>query len=177
MKVNKFLAQRVANEATAKLQQQLDDLNEQLDNLLKEKAIDHIPDDVKDFFKKHPNYCRSDDNVNVSGVGFTQRWVMFEDKEIPINGKDITLNKESSKEVHKLVSTIEKITKDRDEKRSKIKNALIGLGTYKRVQENLPELMQFLPDSAVTTTALAIPIKDVRKELKDLGITEPQVNG
>jgi hypothetical protein len=53
-----------------------------------------------------------------------------------------------------------------DQSLRRLVNTLIGLGTYKRIIEQFPEVEAYLPPA--TNTSLALPIKEVRKEIKEL---------
>lgn len=168
MKITKQIAAEVANKVTANLRAEYEKICNEIDSRLVTIVKNGVPEEVAQVYRKYPAYILTNSSAAVSGVGVPRRWVYLDD-EIPYTD-EITLSREQSKEIADMVRKADKLNDRIRDTRAKVRATLLALGTAKKVQEQLPELVQFLPEQAVTSTALMIPVKEVRSDLKKLGI-------
>lgn len=166
MRITKSIAENVAKRLTEKLEEKIkeyqDDLEKIAGNIIKKK----IPEIVLEAYELHPNYFYTRKYANLVGNGANYEAIYF-DKRYPLIDSSFSV---SAKETQSLVGrydTIKKLQKEKSELETSIQEALLALKTYKRVEQEFPEAVQYLPESN-SCVAIAIPMKDLRGKINSL---------
>jgi len=160
--ITKAIAQEVAIKLTVKKRDSLKNEELKLKDDFREIIIKTIPKDVLDCFEKHPSYFDTRTSVQLSGNGFQWESINF-GKELPVF-RNFTPDAVTAKKIMILKNKVEDSKKNLSDLQKEIENALFGLRTYKRVEENFPEAFAFLPNKI--TTSLAINLTDIRQKIK-----------
>ena len=159
-KITKAIAEQVATQVTAKLKQKIEDAEKEMSVAVTEMLKAKIPAEIVEAYKKHKEYVRDQGYVYLNSNGYSHRHVKLTET-IPYTGSSY-LNALTNKEVVPL----DKIEQKKDKLQEKykrtyqeIESTLIGLGTYKRVQEQFPELYKYLPSAPGNTSLMIVPEK------------------
>lgn len=166
MRISKANAEAIALKVTEPLLLKVKEAKKKLNEQALEYAEETVPEDIMKAFKKHPNYFETRSGGYMKGVGLSSREYIPFGKSLPSRSCDIELPPTKAKVIAKLFSDIEDTQKVYDDTKLRIESTIIGLGTYARIKENLPEIEKYLPVS--TSTALALPIAQVRTDIKKL---------
>lgn len=160
-KITKTIAAEVADKVTAKLKKKIQDVEKEMSVAVTEMMKNRVPKEVWDAFGKYPNYIERCSSVFLNSNGYNYRKVELVETVPVING-----NRYISNLTNKEVAPLDKIEQKKDKLQEKynrtyqeIESTLIGLGTYKRVQEQFPELYKYLPSAPGNTSLMIVPEK------------------
>jgi len=84
---------------------------------------------------------------------------------LPSTETHYEITKEENKKLFTLVQKREKQKNEIKNLRKEIKQALINLKTFKRVETEFPEAFKFLPKNV--STALVVNVDSIKKQLND----------
>lgn len=159
-KITKAIAEQVATAVTAKLKQKIEDVEKEMQVAVTEMLKAKIPAEVAEVYKKYPKYIRDQSYVYLDSNGYSHRCVNLIEN-IPYVGSSY-----QRELTNKEVAPLDKIEQKKDKLQEKynrtykeIESTLIGLGTYKRVQEQFPELYKFLSSAPGNTGLMLVPEK------------------
>lgn len=165
MRITKAIAENVAKELTKKLDGKIKEHQADLRAVVTDIAKSSIPKDVLACYKKHPSYFNDRQKVSLCGNGLHYDEVPLLDK-LPIDYYYKPNEKDSASILARL-NNISKLKKEAEELENDIYVALVALKTYKRVEQEFPEAVQYLPESS-QCVAIAIPMKDLRGKINNL---------
>lgn len=160
-KVTKTIAAQVAEKITAKLKEKIKDVEKEMQVAVTEMMINRVPKEVMEVFKKYPNYMHIRKSVSLNSSGYQYRGVTLT-QEIPVLNGNSYINEMTKKEVAPLDKIEQRKSVLEDKYRrtyQEIESTLIGLGTYKRVQKQFPELYKYLPSAPGNMSLMLVPEK------------------
>jgi len=163
-RVTKEIAKEVAKGLTANHLAQIEKINEKIATIAVSEASIQTPQEVKDFYKKHPSYCNVRTSIYLRGENMNQAWVQVPALPWKGDGSTLILPAETGAKVQKLELKKRGIEKSMYELRKQIEQTVISLRTFKKVQEAFPEAAEFLPKGE----AVYLPVVNldvIRKEL------------
>jgi len=159
-KITKTIAAEVADKVTAKLKEKIQDAEFEMQKAVTEMLKAKVPKEVLEQYKKYKEYFRERTHVNLNNNGYSNRYVKLTES---LPSTDSTYISDLT---NKEVAPLDKIEQKKEKLKDKynrtyqeIESTLIGLGTYKRVQEQFPELYKYLPSAAVSTGLMIVPEK------------------
>ena len=164
----------IAENMTAKIIQPLVDkkkaLNEELSKAVTEMAKQDIPKDVMKLWGSNCEYMKSTNTVTINGNGYDRDTVALVGA-LPSNTPGyqnlLNLTTERLVIINKLWSEIDKVKWAIKQTESEVYNALLSLGTFRRVVEQYPEAAPFLPNDS-NRTGLMVQLDSVREKTKCL---------
>lgn len=160
-RITKQLAEQVAIKLTEDKKANIKLLKDKLKTIATEHYLKTIPKEVKDFYKKHPKYTKQTSYVNLVGAGLEYNHTDIDNSPHNGNSNQVKVTNEEANIVVDVQRLIEDAQKEYRDLVSEIEIALLGLRTFKNVQEKFPEAYEFLPEISYNTS-LAINLKDVR---------------
>lgn len=165
-RITKEAAHNAAEAITKSLKEAIDSKKAEMREKMYEVVLQHIPKAVMDVYKKHSEYFNNQSSVSLQGNGFNYTTVVMSNK-LPLESHYYNINATDAKKIQKYRDDIEDMKKKYESTKLDIENTILALGTHKRVEESLPEAIEFLP-SANTNTQLIVNLKPVQKIVKTL---------
>lgn len=165
MRITKSIAEYVAKQMVSEKKKLLERKRDIVKGICTEIYKREIPKDVLKLWDKNSSWLKSTSSVRLNGYGFSYEYQDIE--ELPKNfNRDPFLIFENN-EAELVLSARNEIQKINDEIRSlqsEIEQALLSLVTYKRVSENFPEAIPFLPK--IQNTSLVVDLSNLRNKIK-----------
>ncbi len=169
MKITRTLAEDVASKMVQKLRDEKKKHEDNLAWILCDWMIQKIPQPVMDLFKSsHKRFLNTSFSVRLSGHGYN--WNYYRANEFPVIDNDsslISLTEEMANTINPINNKILDLEKEIKERFETIENALITLGTMKRVSEQFPEALPFFP-AVKPKEAVMVNLTEVREFAKGL---------
>lgn len=143
--------------------------------LIFKEYINTIPTEISKADKTNPEYFQHTSIIKVIGSGFNHDDVNTPDIVPVINNSGnyyciLSISEEASEKAQKLRSKYTKLEGRYKQLRENIYQSLISLRTYKRVEEYLPEAVQFLPE--IKKLEITLNFGDLRKEISNYSNTK-----
>lgn len=168
MRITKKLAEDVAVSLLQKKKEEIKNLRNELSEYAYDLAASTIPDEVKEFDKKFPEYVSKETHISFSEKWFEYQWKNFyfpEGKSLPLKSEYLEVEREVLKQIEAKQDHISKLENEYRQARREVENAIFNLRTVANVKKELPEAIPFLPEPG-QTTALTVRIDKVRELLK-----------
>jgi hypothetical protein len=146
-KISKALAESIVNKVLDKLQKKENEYNREFLDKAVEYYVSKVPADVMKVFNdpKCFSYINRTTNFYLSGMGFNSLYLDVKTK-VPNRQESLLPTAAEAKVLQKLydklIDTRQKIKQTKIE----LTATLLGLGTTKRIAEQLPDLIPYLPD-------------------------------
>ena len=145
------------------------ELNLKLEALLEPFILVKIPKEIIDLHAIYPNYFDKTSTFRPVLNGNGEFGVSMS-KKYPSTGGygvQIEVNKEVYSKMLNVYRKIEDLSSKRRELQRNIEATLLQLSTFKKINENFAEAMEFIPQEWMsdTITSVAIPISNLRDEL------------
>lgn len=162
MEITKDLANDVANKMTAKLKEKAYAYYEQARLIVAKEFENDTPKEIIQIAKKHPLYFNMYESVSLQDNGNHKR-VDFPVPNVPkiynsgiplFNNGNYMLSELKDAEVGKLLQKKDELLKKRRDLISSIEATLYDLRTYKNVEEQFPQALEFFPEIAVKKTII-----------------------
>lgn len=123
-----------------------------------------IPEEVLAFHKKHKTYLAHSNNVYLQSHGFSYTDVKLTESYPYVyrknNSRMLDLDAKKGALLQKMQQKIEKLKEKYNNTYSEIEQALISLGTYKRVEVELPDIYPLLPGAPNSKALMLLgPVK------------------
>jgi len=131
-------------------------------------VLAQINDDLKKAFKKHKEYFQSTSNINFM-CGSLKSIHIYLPENIPsISGysRNFTIERADYETLLEFETAAKTLADERDIMYSQIESTLYSLGTSKKVEEQFPEAVMYLPAEATGITSISVPIQDIRGMMK-----------
>jgi len=167
MNITRTIAEEVAQKLTAQKQREIKEMKGRLGMAVTLAYESTIPKEVAILFDTHKDWMKKVSSVRLHGRGFNYETInlskVLPSKKEEYSSQNMNVEKEYGDKWIKDHQLIEKAQKELKTLVAEIENALIGLKTYKRVEENFPEAAKFLPQKG--NTAIAINLSHIRNQL------------
>lgn len=166
MKISQDLARRIALKLTDKKHNQVEKLLKAYRQLVTDFYRLSTPEDVLICYKKYPDYFEKESYIRFEGHGFRREVVNVIGEYVIANcNRDawLKLTPEIADTIKKAKSEWEDCKNECDKLLQETNNALLALGTYKKIEEFLPEAAKYLPQTGQKVLAL-IPNLDKLKD-------------
>lgn len=166
MRISKELASKVAKAMMSEKRKKQDDLFAQFKDKLKQAYIITIPQLVLDTFKKHPDYFHTTRVICIDTNGFNNFHVNIDTPILNNSGNYYTFyhpSPSASSSLMKLKNSISSLRDKNDKLELELKETIIALRTFARIQELLPEAVPFLPKSQ--STEIIVDLTQLRKKI------------
>lgn len=168
-KISKAVAHEVAIKICSKLDKKIEVLEKELKTKVDEIRIMQLPEGILDMYDKNKNYFYVSSGIHLYGNGFNRYWVNGL-KLLPYctdNGGNFEPTKEGAKILHVIVDKLEDLKLKRKQSILEIENTLIALGSYKKIQVEMPETFKYLPSNGVST-ALMLNVAPINEKINCL---------
>lgn len=169
-RISKELAAIIAGQLVAHKYAAIEQLKKEYNTFIFDTFQEQTPKEVKDFFKKFPDYFEIESHINFTGHGFRWEQVYISDTEekAPIiankdNKAMLTLDKSLASQISKRLHAIEKAEDQYKKVKGEIRMALINLRTYKNITDKFPEAAEHLPK--ISVPAVIVNIEGLRKKI------------
>jgi len=146
-RISKELAAQIATKLTEKSRIAAEELKKEYGQLAYEMYDAQTPKEVKDTFKKHPEWFYTRTRIDFSGHGFNYESVVCPNPVICNGGTNANLNL-TAKLASQLTAASRKYEKAYDaykQLKRETETAIINLGTHARIKENFPLAAPMLP--------------------------------
>ena len=163
----------IAENMTAKIIQPLinkeKELKAELSKVVTEMAKQDIPKDVMKLWGSNCEWLRTTMQMTLHGKGYNYDNIKLTCQLPSISSsiQYLNLTPERLVIIDKLWAEIEKLKGAIEQTTSEVYNALISLGTFKRVTDQYPEAAPYLPNDSVCT-GLMVQLESVREKTKCL---------
>jgi len=164
-RITKEIAKQVAVKLTETKRLEIEKLNKTFKENAFKAYEKKIPKEVLICFAKHPNYFDTTTQIKMIGNGWNHEYIDITSK-LPSNDSSWPKPQFDEKTAQSLLKEYDKINKLKKEfsaLKAEIENALIRLGTYKRVGEQFNEAYEHLP--ANISQALIVNVDKIREKL------------
>lgn len=165
MRITKSIAEYVAKQMVLEKKKSLEEKKDLLKSTCTEMYKRQIPKDVLKLWEKNATWLRLTNSVRLSGDGFSYDYQDIE--ELPrIHNREPFLSFENN-EAELILSArneIQKMNIEINLLKAEIEQALLSLVTFKRVSENFPEAVPFLPK--IQNTSLVVDLSTLRNKIK-----------
>nr|DAJ08476.1 MAG TPA: Nucleotide modification associated domain 5 [Caudoviricetes sp.] len=166
MRITKTIAENVAEELTKKLDEKIKEHKKDLEKVAGNIYVKSLPKGLMEAYDKFPKYFNTRCSIQLVGNGANYETIWL-DKEYPSVEYRYTASEKDTKSILGRYDTIKKLEKEKKDLETNIQEALLALKTYKRVEQEFPEAVQYLPESS-SCIAIAIPMKDLRGKINSL---------
>lgn len=165
MRITKSIAEYVAKQMVLEKKRLLQEKQDALKAICTGMYKRQIPKEVFKLWEKNSTWLRSTNSVRLNGNGFSYEYQDID--ELPKNGNRDPFLVFENNEAEKILSARNEIQKINNEIRSlqsEIEQALLSLVTYKRISENFPEAIPFLPK--IQKASLVVDLSNLRNKIK-----------
>ena len=165
MRITKYLANKVAQQLIEKKQKEVSTLRTEFQEYLTVVAEKRVPKDVMEFFKKQCEYVETSQSIFLNEKGFN-REVISLTRQVPAKSSSslhIVLNDTEATKAKRLHNAWLKAKENVERLKRELENALLNLRTYNRIEKELPEAFQLLPQGG--GMLIPINIEKLRKEI------------
>lgn len=166
MRISRHIATITADKVIEPIQKQRNELAKDIEKNATAMMWNYVPMPVKVAFEKCPGFIATQSSVLFSGKGLKRQRFYFTN-DVPTETDEIELPHDDALVLASLISRREDLNKKYDNMRRDIIATLIGCGTYKRVQEQFPEIYPYLPTDNSQTGLMVIPAK-LREQVRAL---------
>lgn len=132
-----------------------------------------IPVSVLSFHEENPNVCKSTTHAYLTTDGLSPVHIRL-NRCLPDKGQGITMriDREDYDNLIADLNSIRSLTNEKAQLQANIQSTLLGLRTAKRIKEQFPKAVPYLPDwfLSESETAIALPIDAVLSSLKYYGM-------
>lgn len=167
MRISKDSSRLVASQMLKARYDQQEKLLKELSSLTTSIVLKDMDKGLLKTFKSYPKYFRTRQSVEIFGKGFTGISIPLESK-IPTAsewGSDrISFDDKTNEWLFDKYKKLTSYKNETENLRKELENTLFTLGTFKKIQEALPEAVPFLPKSSVT--AVIPDLNKLRQRLK-----------
>ena len=143
-----------------------DDLFNKFKDNVKQAYITTIPQLVLDTYKKHPDYFHTARVICIDTNGFNNFHVNIDTSVLNNSGSYYTFynpSKSVSSSLMELRNSYSSLRDKNDKLELELKETIIALRTFARIQELLPEAVPFLPKSQ--STEIIVDLTQLRKKI------------
>lgn len=166
-KISKQLASDISDRLVAPLRKESDDLYKEKEKLILSYFRKKVPAKIMKMFNEDKTYFKKFSNsVYMNGSKYIAHYSSSDFPGNSENGAYI----EDKTVCDKIEEFNLSIAQKKDEisfKSTTIFNALIGLGTFKKIEENMPEAAKYLPTTSVGV-ALVVDYKKANQIIKEV---------
>ena len=169
MKISKEKANQAAMSMVQDKREKANEINQEISKLIEKAVKRSVPKAVKTAFELHPNFIRKSLSFSPRGLGIDRPGSITVSKEMPSTGRHgatVQLNIAEAEDFINLSKKRDDITEKTAKVEKNIYNAILALGTYKRVEENFPEAFPHLP--TIENRQVVVQVKDIVNELKTI---------
>lgn len=166
MRITKTIAENVAKELTKKLDEKIKEHQDDLEKIASEIFEKSLPKGLMEAYSKFPKYISTRGGFQLVGNGADYELMSF-GKQLPSIKSSFQASLKETQSLIGRYDNIKRLKKEKSELETNIKEALLALKTYKKVEQEFPEAVQYLPESSSCVT-IAIPMKDLRGEINSL---------
>lgn len=167
MNITRTIAEEIAQKLTAQKQREIKEMKGRLSMAVTLAYESSLPKEVSQLFETHKDWMKKVSSVRLHGSGFNYQTINLSktlpSKKEEYSSQNMDVEKGYGDKWLKEQQAIEKAEKELKTLVSEIENALIGLKTYKRVEETFPEAAKFLPQKG--NTSIAINLSHIRNQL------------
>lgn len=166
MRISQDTARLIANKLTEKSRQVAESLKVEFRELVTSLYEEATPKEVKDVLTKHPDWVFTTGTITLRGHGFSHENVLVTRLVVANNGQyaNMPMNEKTGSRIWKSFQRMEKAANEQKALKNETERSLINMGTTKRVAENLPVAIPFLP-AENGRMALALNLGDLNKRL------------
>ncbi|MBA4304651.1 MAG: hypothetical protein C0424_10540 [Sphingobacteriaceae bacterium] len=156
----------------AKIANQIQQSSINMEQFIEDVVRKNLPEQVLRTYHDFPKYFRTTDRFKVRGPGVGYEIQIFTKELHPMCEKwdgEVLLDESEAVQFMKMWNAHESLKVSHEKLRQNIYNVLLQLGTYKRVQENFPEAIDYLPaPGQASVQTLTVNIHDVQAQIKAL---------
>ncbi|MEA5459132.1 hypothetical protein VB796_08795 [Arcicella sp. LKC2W] len=166
MNISKSTANDITKSILRLNQKEIDDLKKEFADKLRTEYLKTVPSKIKDVFKTNDNvFLKSTNTIKLCGNGWN--YVEIHVDRIPTDEiyiVNFTPDEDISNKLMQEYNLIQDAEKAYNGLFIQVESLLINLRTYKRITENFPEAIPYLPK--INKTEVAINIPDILSQIK-----------
>lgn len=170
MRISKDLAKEVAKKLLQGKQDSLDAKSLELKNIVYDRTLSSIRDDIKEAYSKFPKFFNTSDYVGILCKEIYDDPVEIKlPKPVPSEGHwkvYIYVSKEEYKSFEAMANEIKAKADEIFDAKKIISNTIFGLRTALQVQKHFPEAYEFLPKESSGNTLPMLNLDQVRSLIK-----------
>lgn len=128
-----------------------------------------IPTEVINCYKKHPDWFERTGYIDFEGNGFRRESVTVVGEYVIANNNGharLSTTPEIAAEIKKAKTEWENAKDESEKLLQETYNALLALGTYKKIEEHFPQAAPFLPVTGPKMMALIPNLDGLKKKLQ-----------
>lgn len=147
-KISKTLAENIVNKVIEKLQKKEDEYTNEFVTKAVEYYMLRVPKEIVELMSNDScrNYIKKTTSFYINGMGFNNRYISIK-TAVPDTNNNLSPTAAEAKVLQKLYDKLEDAKEKRKQTGIELTATLLGLGTTKRVAEQLPDLIPYLPDN------------------------------
>jgi len=160
-KISKALAESIVRKVVEKLEERVKDYGNEFAGKAVEYYMLRVPKEIVALMSNDScrNYIKKTTSFYINGMGFNNQWVTIK-VAIPDTSNKLSPTAAEAKVLQKLYDKLQDTEDKLDSTKIELTATLLGLGTTKRVAEQLPDLIPYLPsDSNKNMGLMAVPEK------------------
>lgn len=167
-RISQAAAQEATDKITAKLKDAITVAAAEKTKYVSALYLSKLPRVVAETFKAHPLYFHTTKRAHVVGHGCNVRYADMDDSYPYQNDYNVEPTKDEAKKLTAIISKIEKAEEDLQKADKEIYNLILSLGTHKRIADEFPEALPYLPAASGSNTAMIVAIQPIRDKVKKL---------
>lgn len=166
MRISQDTARLISNKLTEKSRVAADALRKEFRELVTSIYENETPKEVRDLRVKHPDWFHITTTITLRGHGFNHENVSTTRSVVTNGGNNanMPMNEKTGTRIWKSYQKWDKADKDFQKLREETARSLVNMGTTKRVAENLPVAIPYLPAES-GRMALVLDLGDLNKRL------------
>jgi len=165
MRITKSIAEYVAKQMVSEKKRLLQEKKDVLKSTCTEMYKRQIPKEVLSLWKNTPVWLKTTYSVRLNGDGFSYECQDIEELPRPNNREPfLAFENNEAETILSARNEIQKMNTEINSLKSEIEQALLSLVTFKRVSENFPEAVPFLPK--IQNTSLVVDLSNLRNKIK-----------
>lgn len=164
-RITKEIAKKVALKLTENKRDEINALEKKLSDFCHNLAKAEIPKDILTCYNKNKQYFNTASQIRFVGNGTNHETVSFSPELPNLDSWYITVtpSKEVAKEFIQMFNDVKIKKREKSQLQDEIENALILLGTYKKVETEFKEAFELLPTRV--NNQLIVNVSEIRKKL------------
>lgn len=164
MRITKELANNIARGLLKTKTDEISEFSKSIREYATEIYKRQIPENVLKLFKSNKEYINTSCSVRLIGNGFNYDYQAIDELPSTLTHPHLVFTNEEAEKLLSMRYRLEALKKDREELKKEVEQTLISLGTYKRVSENFPEAIPFLPK--VKNAEIVVDLTKLREKIK-----------
>jgi hypothetical protein len=164
MRITKEMANSVTRNLLRAKYEEIQEYTNKVKDFATSIYLNQIPSGVMKLWNSNPQYMQSTYSVRLVGNGFNYEYQSIENLPTIKACPELKYSVEEGETLLAMRAKLSDLEKATKELFKEVEQTLISLGTYKRVTENFPEAVPFLPK--IKNSEIIIDLTTLRNKIK-----------